>query len=143
MTDVMTPAQRSRCMAKIQGKNTAPETVLRTALWATGLRYRIHAKLPGKPDIVFPRAKIVVFIDGCFWHRCPLHGAMPRSNAEFWERKLNGNVVRDRRNEETLKRLGWYVVRYWEHQVESELEKLVREIRLLVARKKQQLEKSR
>lgn len=143
MTDVMTPAQRSRCMAKIQGKNTAPETVLRKGLWAMGLRYRIHAKLPGKPDIVFPGVKVVVFIDGCFWHRCPLHGVMPKSNAEFWEQKLNGNVARDRKNEETLKQLGWRVVRYWEHQVESDPEKLVKELRLLVARRKRQLEKSR
>ena len=143
MADVMTPMQRSRCMSRIQGKNTSPETSLRKALWATGLRYRIHAKLPGKPDIVFTKLKVVIFIDGCFWHRCPIHGVMPKSNADFWKAKLKGNVKRDRKTDKTLRKLGWEVMRFWEHQVENELEKVVKEVISFVSKKRRLLAKSR
>lgn len=140
MTDVMTPTQRSRCMSRIQGKNTSPETQLRKALWASGLRYRIHAKLPGKPDIIFSKLKIIIFIDGCFWHRCPVHGVMPKTNKEFWKAKLNGNVKRDRKNDRVLKRLGWQVLRYWEHQVKTDLEKVSQEIISTIEKQKKALE---
>lgn len=143
MTDVMTPLQRSRCMSRIQGKNTSPEVLLRKALWAAGLRYRIHMKLPGRPDIVFTQVKVAVFIDGCFWHRCPTHGVMPKSNAEFWKAKLNGNVKRDRKNEKQLQRLGWQVMRFWEHQVEDSIESVAKEIKSRVSKRKRQLLKSR
>ena len=139
MTDVMTPAQRSRCMSRIHGKNTSPETQLRKALWATGLRYRIHAKLPGRPDIIFPALKIAIFVDGCFWHRCPEHGVMPKTNREFWKAKLSGIVKRDRKIGKELKRLGWHVLRYWEHQVEADLEMVSREISLTIDSRKRAL----
>lgn len=102
--------------------------LLRKALWASGLRYRLHAKLPGRPDIAFTKVKVAVFIDGCFWHRCPLHGVMPKSNVDFWKRKLMGNVKRDRKNDALLQGEGWYVLRLWEHQVETELVKVVKQI---------------
>lgn len=136
MTDVMTPLQRSRCMSKIQGKNTSPEVRLRKALWAAGLRYRLHAKLPGKPDVVFSGAKVAIFVDGCFWHGCPLHRVMPKSNAVFWATKLGKNVERDRRNATELRRMGWRVKRVWEHQVDGKLERIVKEIESLVSKRR-------
>lgn len=135
MTDVMTPAQRSRCMSRIQGKHTKPEVLLRKALWAGGLRYRLHAKLPGRPDIVFTKVKIAVFIDGCFWHCCPLHGVRPKTNADFWEAKLAGNVARDKNNEIKLQQQGWHVLRFWEHQIEEDVATVAKRIHQSVRRR--------
>jgi DNA mismatch endonuclease (patch repair protein) len=136
MTDVMTAAQRSRCMSRIRGRDTKPEIALRSALWRCGLRFRKNGRLRGKPDIVFPTERIAVFVDGCFWHRCPQHQTRPASNAEFWDRKLSENVERDRRTEAILGADGWIVLRVWEHEVEDELEDLARRIRRLVARRR-------
>ena len=136
MADVMTPEQRSRCMSRIQGKHTKPEVLLRKTLWASGLRYRLHTKLPGRPDIVFSKAKVVVFIDGCFWHRCPIHGAMPKTNREFWKAKLLGNVKRDRKNEEELQRQGWFVLRFWEHDIEADLRTVAKKIQSVVKKRR-------
>lgn len=126
--DVLSPKQRSYCMSQIQGKNTKPEIKLRKALWSQGIRYRIKNKLPGKPDIVFPRFKLVVFVDGCFWHRCPKHYIKPKTRAKFWEEKISGNVERDKRNNRKLRKLGWSVVRIWEHDVKTSLNKCVEKI---------------
>jgi len=98
-------------------KDSKPEMQLRRALHALGLRYRLHRKdLPGKPDIVFPSARVAVFVDGCFWHRCPEHYVAPKNNAEFWEQKIQKNVDRDRRQDAELAELGWDSVRVWEHE---------------------------
>lgn len=127
-TDVLTPEQRSYCMSRIQGKDTKPEIALRKALWNIGLRYRIHYRLPGRPDIVFPRFKLVVFVDGCFWHGCPVHAVKPMANAVFWRKKLEGNRVRDKVITARLKKEGWVVLRYWEHEVEDRLDGVVKRI---------------
>ncbi|WP_028313651.1 very short patch repair endonuclease [Desulfatibacillum aliphaticivorans] len=121
-TDVLTRTQRSRCMSRIKGKNTKPETSLRKALWAKGLRYRIHYNLPGKPDIVFVSAKLIVFVDGCFWHLCPIHGQLPQSNRDFWKTKLEKNVVRDKKITQELESKGWTVLRVWEHEIKEDLQ---------------------
>lgn len=117
MVDVVDKATRSRMMAGIRGANTKPEILLRRALHAAGFRYRLYAKeLPGKPDMVFPRHNAVIFVHGCFWHchsGCKW-AANPSSNVEFWTQKLNGNVQRDIRNIESLRRLGWRVAQVWE-----------------------------
>lgn len=118
-TDVLTRSQRSHCMSRIRGRDTTPEVMLRKELWRLGLRYRIHHGLPGRPDIVFPSRRVVVFVDGCFWHRCPLHWKAPKTNAEFWERKIAWNQVRDERVNRDLEAAGWRVVRIWEHQVRA------------------------
>ncbi|MGJ4880282.1 very short patch repair endonuclease [Bradyrhizobium sp. HKCCYLRH1065] len=105
-------------MSRIRAKHTKPEKLLRSALWAAGLRYRLHFKTPfGRPDIVFPGRKVAVFVDGCFWHGCPDHYVRPRSRDEFWAAKLRENVERDRRQTAALELSGWRVVRIWEHQV--------------------------
>ena len=123
--DVLTTAQRSKCMARIQGKNTKPELYLRKLLWNRGIRYRLHYKVPGKPDLAFPGKKVAVFIDGCFWHRCPKHYIEPKTRAAFWETKIQSNVERDRRNNSLLKKSGWTVIRLWEHEVEEDIESCV------------------
>lgn len=109
---------RSEQMSRIIGRNTKPELLLRRSLWSRGARYRLSARLPaGRPDLVFPKRKLAVFVDGCFWHGCPLHYARPRSNEAFWSSKLVENVVRDARQTQALKCSGWSVVRLWEHEV--------------------------
>jgi len=120
-------------MARIRGKNTRPEKRLRAALWSAGLRYRLHVSTPaGRPDLVFTRRKICVFIDGCFWHGCPSHYVLPRSRQEFWLAKLRDNVVRDRRQTNELEAKGWIVIRVWEHEVFEQLDQVVSRIRTAV-----------
>lgn len=120
--DVLTPEQRRRCMSRIRGRNTKPELALRRALWVAGLRYRIHYPMVGKPDIVFVRRKIAVFVDGCFWHGCPEHATHPKTNARFWAAKLEGNRKRDQRITAELEAEGWRVLRFWEHELKEDLD---------------------
>ena len=111
-----TDPARSQLMSRIRGKNTALELRLRRALHRAGFRYRLHGKqLPGTPDLVFPGRKAVIFINGCFWHGhdCGLF-RLPKTNAAFWERKINGNVARDRKNRQLLDDLGWRHLTVWE-----------------------------
>lgn len=118
MTDRHTNEQRSRNMAAVKGKDTAPEIVVRRTLHRLGYRFRLHrADLPGKPDIVLPRYRVVVFVHGCFWHGhdCK-HGKRPTTRTDFWNRKLDANIARDRRNELRLQELGWSVTTIWECQ---------------------------
>jgi len=130
--DVLTPEQRSYCMSKIKGRDTKPEVSLRKVLWNLGYRYRIKNRLPGKPDLVFPSFRTVVFIDGCFWHKCPEHFVQPKTRAKFWKNKIDGNIARDQRNNKELESQGWQVVRIWEHEIKESLEKSVsRIVRLL------------
>ena len=118
MTDVLTREQRTRNMSNIRGKNTGPELKLRKLLWSHGIRgYRIHYNLPGKPDIVFTKKKIAIFIDGCFWHKCPICFQEPETRKEFWMKKIQSNVERDDKVNLQLKSDGWTVMRFWEHDV--------------------------
>jgi DNA mismatch endonuclease (patch repair protein) len=128
MPDVMTQAQRSRCMSRIRSAETGPELRLRRALWAAGLRFRVRPKLPGKPDVIFKRAHLAVFVDGCFWHGCPIHGTRPKSNTSYWHPKIERNIARDREIEAKLTAMGWCVARYWEHEVADGLDRVVAEI---------------
>jgi len=117
MADVVDKETRSRMMSGIRGKDTRPEKRLRTALHAAGFRYRIHdRKLPGKPDLVFPMYKAVIFVHGCFWHRHPecWWNTNPSSNTGFWKTKFEQNSERDARNISTLRELGWRVAVVWE-----------------------------
>lgn len=118
MVDVLTREQRSYNMSMIRGGNTAPEIELRKLLSARGLKdYRLHYKLTGKPDIVFPKRKIVIFIDGCFWHRCPKCFKKPATNRKFWLEKIDSNVKRDKLVITELRKKGWKVLRIWEHEI--------------------------
>lgn len=124
MADVMTPEQRSRCMAAIKGKDTKPELIVRKYLFSRGLRFRVQVrKLSGNPDIVLPKYKTVIFVNGCFWHGhegCK-YFRLPKSNVEFWEAKIERNVARDVCNEVALKALGWRVVRVWECELRNKV----------------------
>lgn len=118
-TDVLTPKQRSYCMSRIRGANTSPELIVRQLVHAMGFRFRLHRRdLPGTPDIVLPRHRKIIFVHGCFWHRhrCKYGRPRPRTNAAFWERKLDGNVRRDKKDLLALRRLGWRVLIIWECQ---------------------------
>lgn len=107
-------------MSQQATRDTAPEMALRRELHRRGLRYRVHRKpLPGvrrTVDVVFTTAKIAVFVDGCFWHRCPDHATFPATNARWWSEKLDRNVERDRDTDRRLGEAGWAVIRIWEHE---------------------------
>ncbi len=95
-----------------------------------GMRYRLGSRLPGRPDFVFSRHRIAVFVDGCFWHGCPLHYQAPKSRAEFWRRKLVANRTRDQRIDAALSVMGWRVLRFWEHEVIEDLHDAAARIRI-------------
>ena len=116
-------------MSHIRGKNTGPEIKLRKLLWSRNIRgYRIHYNLLGKPDIVFTKKKIAIFIDGCFWHKCPIDFQEPETRKEFWMKKINSNVERDERNTRQLQKDGWTVMRFWEHEVRKKPEDVLGKI---------------
>ena len=124
------PLTRSEQMARIHGRDTSPERVLRSLLWQGGLRYRIHHSTQcGRPDLVFLRRRLAVFVDGCFWHGCPDHYVRPRTQTEFWSHKLASNVERDRRQTLELEGLGWAVLRVWEHEIAEHPDQVVEIIR--------------
>jgi DNA mismatch endonuclease (patch repair protein) len=119
VVDVLTPEQRQWCMARVKSKNTAPEIIVRRTLHALGYRFRLHRKdLPGSPDIVISKQRVVVFVHGCFWHghaRC--HRAnRPASNVDFWNEKLDANIRRDRITRHKLREMGWRILVVWECQ---------------------------
>lgn len=115
--DTLTPAQRSERMSRVRGRDTKPEMVVRRLLHARGYRYRLHARdLPGRPDLVFPARRKVIFVHGCFWHRhegCAL-ARMPKSRLDFWQAKLEGNRERDQRKLRDLAARGWRAMVVWE-----------------------------
>jgi DNA mismatch endonuclease, patch repair protein len=115
--DVLTPEQRSRCMSAITSRNTKPELVVRKLVHAMGFRFRLHVGgLPGRPDLVFPGSRKIVFVHGCFWHRhdCKFGRVQPATNKAFWEHKILSNVQRDERNLLSLRNAGWKVQVIWE-----------------------------
>jgi len=113
-------------MRSVRTEGTAPEIRLRRALWRAGLRYRIRTRIESaKPDLAFLGKRVLVFVDGCFWHGCPEHYTQPVTNAAFWSAKVEKNKARDKRNKETLESKGWKVVRFWECEVERDLSRVV------------------
>ncbi|MDO5464825.1 MAG: very short patch repair endonuclease [Akkermansia sp.] len=128
--DVHTPEQRQRNMSAIKGKDTKPEIQVRKALHAQGYRFRLHRKdLPGKPDIILPKYKTVIFVNGCFWHRHPgcKYASTPSTNSDFWNAKFEENTARDKRNYAQLEELGWKVVVIWECEA-KDIEKLIKKL---------------
>lgn len=110
----------SERMSRARRRDTAPELLIRREAHSRGLRYRVDRALPGMPrrraDMVFPRARVAVFVDGCFWHSCPQHASVPRANQQWWIDKLRRNTDRDRETDAHLEALGWTVLRFWEHE---------------------------
>lgn len=122
MTDIKSPSDRSRNMAAIKGKDTKPEMIVRKYLFSRGLRFRVQVrKLPGTPDIVLPKYKTAIFVNGCFWHGhegCK-YFRLPKSNVEFWKEKIERNIERDKESMQALFDLGWKVVRVWECELRN------------------------
>lgn len=122
MTDVFSKSKRSEVMSRIKGQNTKPELVVRSLLHRLGYRFRLHrTTLPGKPDIVLPRFKTVLFVHGCFWHRhkdCRF-AYTPKSRTDFWLKKLESNVLRDIKVKSDLETLGWRVITIWECELQD------------------------
>ena len=138
--DVHDSKTRSYNMSRIKGKNTKPEETVRKYLFSQEFRYRKNDKrLPGKPDIVLPKYKTIIFVNGCFWHKhegCR-YFAWPQNNAEFWKEKIESNVVRDKKQYEELQDAGWRVIIVWECELKKKrksdtLERLVDEIKAVV-----------
>lgn len=115
--DTLSPEERSERMSRVRGKNTRPERRVRSMAHRLGYRFRLHRRdLPGKPDLVFPRRRVALFVHGCFWHRheaCPL-ARLPKSRRDFWEPKLESNRLRDIAAKQRLESMGWRVVAIWE-----------------------------
>lgn len=138
--DVHDSKTRSYNMSRIKGKNTKPEETVRKYLFSQGFRYRKNDKrLPGKPDIVLPKYKTVIFVNGCFWHKhegCK-YFVWPKNNAEFWKEKIESNIVRDKKQYDELQNAGWHVIIVWECELKKKqrmdtLEHLVDEILTIV-----------
>ena len=117
MADKFSPEKRSEIMSCVRQKNTKPELIVRSLLHRMGYRFRLHRKdLPGKPDIVLPRYKKIIFVHGCFWHGhtgCP-RSTRPKTNSEYWERKIDKNINRDKQHVKTLREMGWSILIIWE-----------------------------
>lgn len=121
-------------MSRIRGRDTGPELALRRAVWAEGLRYKVRNSLIGRPDIVFPAARVAVFVDGCFWHGCRHHMVKPKTRSGFWKRKIDRTRRRDAEVRSVLENQGWTVLRFWEHEIDSRLSRVVTRIRASVER---------
>ena len=138
MADIKTKEQRSKNMAAIKGKGTKPEEIVRKYLFSKGFRYRKNVKhLPGTPDIVLPKYRTVIFVNGCFWHHhegCK-YAVIPATRQEFWNNKLARNVERDKKVTEALEKGGWHVLTVWECELKTvqirdrRLEKLIDEVK--------------
>lgn len=122
MTDIFTQEKRSEIMSRIRGRDTKPEMLLRKKLFSEGLRYRTHHREAMRADIAFPRARVAVFIDGCFWHGCPLHYRKPKTNRDYWIPKIRANIERDRETTKRLEGEGWIVIRLWEHEIKDDID---------------------
>jgi DNA mismatch endonuclease (patch repair protein) len=123
MVDKFSREKRSKIMSAIRSENTQPEINLRKALWAKGFRFRIHY-CKEKIDVAFPSKKLAIFVDGCFWHGCPIHSHLPKSHENYWHPKLRRNIERDQAKNLRLEAEGWRILRFWEHEL-NDLEKIV------------------
>jgi DNA mismatch endonuclease (patch repair protein) len=116
-------------MSKIKDRDSKIEVEFRKALWRYNARYRKNVSgMRGKPDLVFRKQKLVIFIDSCFWHNCPIHGHVPKSNVKFWEEKLNRNQQRDKKINKYYQSSGWEIIRIWEHDLEEDFDKQLRHV---------------
>lgn len=125
MTDKISKENRSKTMKAIKSQSRL-ENAVSKELWKRGYRFRKNVKkLFGTPDIAIKKYKIVIFIDSCFWHFCPIHGHMPKSNLEYWENKLQKNIERDQKVSEYYTNIGWHIKRVWEHEINQDFEETI------------------
>lgn len=139
MADTLTPVQRHSVMSKNRSRGArSTERALRARLAAARLQgWRMHpTTVIGRPDFIFPRAGLAIFVDGCFWHKCPKHKNLPTTNREFWSDKIARNMARDKEVNRTLRRLGWRVLRIWEHDLKERPETVVPRIRAALAERR-------
>jgi len=135
MTDTVPKKKRSEIMSRIRSTNTIFEYNFRKELWRRGFRYRKNIKsMVGKPDIFFPRKKIVVFLDSCFWHGCKLHCRMPKSNVEYWREKIERNKKRDSEVTSYYKNNDFTILRFWEHEVRENMGKIMNKVESAIKR---------
>ena len=137
MADNLTKEQRHKNMCNIRSSNTKLEQDIMKSLYKSGLRFRKNVKsLPGKPDIAIKKYKIAVFLDSCFWHKCPEHFKKPKSNLEYWEPKIQRNVERDKQINEYYKKENWHVLRIWEHEKKKDFDKTAAKIKKFIEENK-------
>ena len=121
MADIFSRKARSRMMSSVKHRGSKIEKEVGDILRANGIRYRSHSgTLPGKPDFYFTKQKIVIFVDSCFWHGCRYHGSIPKSHTVFWRKKILRNRERDREINKTYRKMGWRVLRIWQHTLKKE-----------------------
>ena len=126
MPDKFSSEVRSKIMSRIRSKWTTSEKKVHNALKGNKIKHTMHPDLPGNPDVFLKDSNAVIFIDGCFWHNCPKHGHIPLSNVKYWKKKIEKNVMRDKKNTKALKDMGFEVWRIWEHEVASKQFKISR-----------------
>lgn len=132
MADKISPEKRSKIMSAIRAQSKL-ENRLTKALWHRGVRFRKNTRsLFGTPDISIKKYKIVIFVDSCFWHVCPIHGNRPKSNQEFWDKKLSRNQQRDQEVIDYYLKRGWHIKRIWEHEIKADIDKVVDDIVVLI-----------
>ncbi|PIS08332.1 very short patch repair endonuclease [Candidatus Wolfebacteria bacterium CG_4_10_14_0_8_um_filter_37_11] len=132
--DVFSKQKRSEIMSKIRSKDTKIEILFRKALWKKGFRYIKNSnKYFGKPDIILPKYKTVIFIDSCFWHNCPKHGYLPKSNLRYWRKKIEHNKERDKEVRKHYKKISWKIFRIWEHEFNK------KDVKIIIDKLKSQL----
>lgn len=127
MTDNLTKEQRTKNMKAIKSQSSLENRVTKL-LWKMGFRFRKNVNLFGKPDISIKKYKIVIFIDSCFWHCCPLHGNIPKSNKDYWEKKLIRNMIRDKEVNNYYQENGWNLLRVWEHELKENFNDTINKI---------------
>lgn len=129
MADNLTKEQRRKNMSAIRSTHTKMENKVCKVLWNKGLRFRKNVKtLPGKPDIAIKRFKIAIFLDSCFWHKCPIHFKQPKSNIKYWEPKITRNVNRDREINAFYIEHNWHLMRIWEHEIKKDFNNTINKI---------------
>lgn len=122
--DNLTKEQRRLCMSRIKSRDTRIELNFRKYIWGRGLRgYRLDNKIIGKPDLYFTKKNIAVFIDGCFWHKCPICFVKPKTKNKYWDSKIKSNILRDKKINSELKKNGVLVLRFWEHKLKIDMDK--------------------
>lgn len=122
MTDVFPESKRSWIMSRVRGKDTSPELIVRSSIHSLGYRFRLHRKnLPGKPDIIFPCRRKLIFVHGCFWHghNCARGNRIPKTNYVYWKEKIERNIERDKKHQRELSLLGWRTFVIWECQIKD------------------------
>jgi len=132
MTDVFTKEKRSWVMSRIRSKDTKMENILASKMKENGINFERYPKIFGKPDFLIKNSNIVVFVDGCFWHKCSKCYKEPKTRKEFWIPKIEENVRRDKEVNKRLKKEGYHIIRFWEHEVEKNVEKCVKIIKGLL-----------